>query len=270
MLVNHFIWSESLFVLLSLIYIKALIVYVQGEEKKYLWIIIVVGIFLCLQRYVGVFFVIAGVIILWKYAFRRSFLPPFILGSLQVLPMVLWCLYNFISYTTFMNKEFRFPTDSISYFGSFTQVLTSWFIPDELNKWLAFLLFVLLFGFLLNHFLQMNTAGKRIDLVIIGSFFLFYFILSLVGSFITSEEIEDRKMAIVYIPGILFIFGLLDHYIFSLQNRKLKTGIYYLCLLWTLYPISRTLYNSHAWHHQQTGFPETQPVEAVFKKILKL
>lgn len=267
-LVNHFIWSESLFVLLSLLYIKALIVYVKGLKKKYLWIIMGVGMLLCLQRYVGVFFVVAGVVILWKYAFGKSFLSPFILGGLQVLPVAIWCIYNYVSYATFMNKEMKFPREPFTYAGNFSQVFTSWLIPDEISQWLALFLFILLLGFLLNHFIQTNMASERKDLVIIGSIFFFYLILSLAGSFITSEEVEDRKFAIVYITGILFIFGLLDQYILCLQNRKFKIVIYALCLLWTVYPISRTLYNTYRWHHQQTGLPQTQPVENSFAKMI--
>jgi hypothetical protein len=271
-LVNHFVWSESLFILLTLVYIKVLIQYVQRLEKRYLWTLIAIGIFLCLQRYVGVFFVVANVFVLWRYAFNRSFLPSLCIGALQVSPMTLWCIYNFISYSTFMNKELKFPSEPLAYIGRFSQLLTSWFLPDELNQWFALLLFILLLLFLLNRFLKENgpkTGMHRIDLIVTGSIFFLYMILSLVGSFITTEEIEDRKLAIVYIPGILLIFCLLDGYAASEARKPNKKWLLYICFIWMLYPISRTCYNSYRWHHQQAGLPASQPVETEFTQFLQ-
>jgi hypothetical protein len=271
LLVNHFVWSESFFVLLVVLQIHLFIRYTSQPDKCGWVLLIINGMLLCLQRQVGVLFVAGGACILLiypqMYSFQKKCLSSVLYSLLSVIPLLLWWKRNYQLRGLLMN-DYRDTVWLIplpEHLSVYQDIFTSWFLPDEIVIWIRIALVLGGIVVLSVAYIRMMKSKllQQESMLILTILFLSYFLLLFVVSFTVAEPIDDRKLAPVYIPGMLLIFRLVDVCISSWPIKK-KRWIIYACLLWAIYPISRGVYNAYAWHHVPRQAGSAQPVEDGF------
>lgn len=293
-LVNHFIWSESLFCLLVVVQFCLLIGYLTTNQSLVWYALLINGMLLCLHRHVGVFFIVGTVSVLWMYP-KNTRLPVrirqgFVCGFISLIPLLMWWLRNYKIKGQMLNdySETLFVIPFFEHFLAYHQVFTAWFLPGELAVWLRILLIYACIGWLVSRYftkLQHKVTSFRADFTnekflpasfsedekqkVLLVFFLSYFILTYAASFTVNEFLDDRILAPVYIPGMWLFFSMLSNYVLVLQNKLLKKLLIAACLLWTMYPVARTLYNVYNWHHQPVSIPASQPIEKEMRHIYK-
>lgn len=142
-LVNHFVWSESFFVLLVIIQTHLFINYAKRPGAFACILLVITGIMLCMQRQVGAFFIAGGACILLLYPQNTPLLKRVIASLLYVLlaaviPLMLWWIRNYHLQGLIMNdyRDSLFITPMIKHWTGYNHIFTSWFLPDEMNLWL--------------------------------------------------------------------------------------------------------------------------------------
>ncbi|MDO1447785.1 hypothetical protein Q0590_16050 [Rhodocytophaga aerolata] len=275
-LVNHFIWSESFFSILVVLQLQLFICYLQKPSWQLYMLLVISGLLLCVQRQVGAFFVAGGACILCIYPSSIPFSKKLIISLCYallaaVLPLLLWWIRNYQLRGLLMNdyRDTLFLTSFFSHLGIYHDIVTSWLLPDELPIWLrVLLLYGLLFFLAFIYVYYRKSITHQPVVAVLSILFWSYFVLLFLISFIVTEQIDDRKLAPIYVPGMLLLFSLVDVYSRNKQPGRTHWVIY-ICLLWTIYPVTRALYNVHAWH--QTAMPAElpQPVEESFKDNLR-
>jgi hypothetical protein len=275
-LVNHFVWSESFFVFLIVLQIHLLGSYTQ-KPIKFLWVLLVLnGLLLCMQRQVGAFFVAGGACVLLlypdSYSLQKRAAASLLYALLAALvPLLVWWLRNYQLSGLIMNdyRDSLFLNSLFSHTWLYHDIITSWLLPDEVALWIRISVFygiILLLFLVYSHF--RTAISHQPTIIILGFLFWSYFLLLFLISYVVTEQIDDRKLAPVYIPGMLLLFGLFDVLI---RNKPYitKKWLLYGCLIWTVYPVSRALYNVHHWHQTATPTQLPQPVEEAFREKLR-
>jgi hypothetical protein len=280
LVVNHFVWSESLFCLLTVIQLGLLIQYINHPRPLSLIDLMLVGMLLCLQRHVGIFFIIGTSLAIWLYPaevpLMKRLQRGLIYGVVSLIPLLLWWARNYMVKGQIMNdySETIFSVGIMEHFIAFHQVLTAWFLPNKLPILLRIALFYAIVVWLAVFFVRNLTgyskasktdvseqiANARI-MGVLAIFFLSYFLLTYAASFTVNEYIDDRILVAAYVPGMLLFFGLLNQYLLINPATSINKYLLYICVLWTLYPIARTLSYVYLWHSQPVYLPVSQPVE---------
>jgi 4-amino-4-deoxy-L-arabinose transferase-like glycosyltransferase len=276
-LVNHFVWSESFFTLLVVLHILLFIQYTE-QPGKVEWILLVItGIMLCMQRQVGAFFIAGGACILLLYP-QSSPLSRRVIASLlyvllaAVVPLMLWWIRNYRLQGLIMNdyRDSLFITPLTEHWTGYNHIFTSLFLPDEMNVWLRIcsLYGIIIFLSLFYSRTRKTWNQQHAVLLILIYSFSSYFVFVFLASLAVGEFIDDRIIAPVYIPGIVLFFSLLDRYLLLMKSQR-KIWVMYACLLWTLYPVMRTMYNVYVWHSTPIQPIFQQPTEEAFKEKLR-
>jgi hypothetical protein len=230
-----------------------------------------------MQRQVGAFFVAGGAYVLLLYPTTFSFRKRAVRSVFYVLlsavcPLLLWWIRNYQLRGLLMNdyRDTLFLTPFFTHWSVYNDIFTSWWLPDEIHLWVRI---SIVYGGLLVFLMAIFRKFRKNTYVlpqpatlILTCLFCSYFILLFMVSFSVAEEIDDRKLAPVYIPGMLLFFSIWDKFI---ESSRRKRWIAYALLLWTVYPIARTVHNVYVWHHRPGQLPETQPVEEQFREKLK-
>jgi hypothetical protein len=280
LVVNHFVWSESLFCLLTVIQLSLLVQYIQQPRPLSLIDLMLAGMLLCLQRHVGIFFIIGTGIAIWLYpaeiSFNKRLQRGVLYGLVSLIPLLLWWARNYLVKGQIMNdySETIFSVGIVEHFLAFHQVLTAWFLPNKLPVLLRIGLLYIIVIWLVIYYIRSRVHSRKnsdtvsndpvyksIIIEIPAVFFISYLLLAYAASFTVNEYIDDRILAPVYVPGMLLFFGLLDQYLLTFPKPHIKKYLVYICLLWTLYPIARSLSYIHLWHSQPVYLPVSQPVE---------
>lgn len=89
--IQAYLWSENLFILLSLVTLYALL-------KAHSWQMVIISALLCslvaLERYIGLMMIATGVI--WILSNTRSWRKAFVCGAIATIPIGLWIARNLI------------------------------------------------------------------------------------------------------------------------------------------------------------------------------
>lgn len=214
LMIGVFLWSELLFLLLLIYFIKAI-------EREDLVTAIIFGFFLCLQRNAGLFFVTAAAIWLWDI--RKSTLLFLlsasgfwvwnILNSKLEQEYFVWTFYNFQVMANSMMKAFA----PLPWFGS-----------------------LLLIGFMyrfLKGEVQLRFWCLSIALYLLGLILLFKL----------HDYDDDRYFAIILPYFTILLFRAVE-IAFEKQTSAVRKVLMILIICWLTYPLARTLKNASQWH----------------------
>lgn len=211
LMIGVFLWSELLFLLLLLLFVRSL-------EKNFVAAVIL-GFFLCLQRNAGIFF-IAGAA-LWYWDLRKSIIL-FVIGSSGV---VAWNVYAGIA-------------GEYDYFASFFHNTSV--IATELMRVIAPVPAVILpvvIGFLI-YFLR-----KDLLLVLMACY-----VAGLVVIFRFEAYDADRYIAVI-VPFFLISAFRAFEIVVEKQTSGVQKMLMIVVVCWLLYPFSRTVKNAVQWHN---------------------
>jgi hypothetical protein len=218
LMIGVFLWSELLFLLLLIYFIKAI-------EKDHFIAAIILGFFLCLQRNAGLYFVIAAA--LWLWDLKKStllfvlstsgFWAWNILNSKLEQEYLVWSLYNFQVMSGAMVKAFA-P------------------IP-----WIVFLLIVCVMVWLLKGDFKSNPAIR------LWTFSIVAYLGGLIVLFKLHGYDADRYAAII-LPYFSILFFRSVEIAASKQTSAVRKVLMVLIICWLAYPLSRTVKNAIQWH----------------------
>ncbi len=252
----HFVWSEGVFIFLSVILFYFLLKYLENKKNKNFLYLILFSALISADRQAAIFFIPGVAICLLVLSGKingRVICNLILFYFLASLPALLWVIRNkFVSGEVMPNYEISSQTSFYNHFLWHHDILTSWFVPDEIPVYLrmiCFYLIALLSIFFYFKKIKNELLSKKIFIsgfIIFTSYYLLTFLFcSRVGHPFFDEE---RILSIVYIFGMLSVFLFLDS-IFLIIPFKKQQLILITLALWMSYPIVRTIYNVNFWHN---------------------
>lgn len=93
------LWSETLFILLSLLFLRQLRLYLAAGHRKHLWICALLAGVSCVVRYAGITLVGTGLLMILCMRLpdlRKKTIHFFVFASVSLLPLLLNLLHNFL------------------------------------------------------------------------------------------------------------------------------------------------------------------------------
>jgi hypothetical protein len=243
LLCANFVWSESVFIALSAIFLWYLSAVIQQPNISHFTASIISANLLCMQRNAGVFFVAAAVLVLafyWRNQQRKQ---------------IIWLAGCFVAFFGWQLRNVFFLEGihdvrnnvlAVSYIESIYFMfysLSDWLMPIFLPNIGKVIFAILLLGYLAKIFLPTfrSCVFEKILLSIVLIYMLSMSILRL-----NPEEETDRYMAVVFPVAWLLLLRLL-----SAENWSKKYLIYGLLAWPLLYGTARSFKNAHFWHQNR-------------------
>ena len=210
-MIGVFLWSELLFLLLLLLFARAL-------EKNFI-VAVILGFLLCLQRNAGLFFVIGAA--LWYWDARKSIIL-FVIAASGVVAWNLYAgIYNEYGYFMSLSNNTRVVSNELM------RVIAP--APGFiLIVFTAFLIFVL---------------KKNLYLILIGCY-----LVGLVSIFRFESYDADRYVAVIVPFFLVCSFRGLEILLLK-QTSSVRKVLMIAAVCWLVYPFSRTVKNAVQWHN---------------------
>ncbi len=263
--VSKYIWSEPLFILLTLLFMISLDNYIYKSSLKFLIEASVFASLACLTRYIGITAVITGCILLLiqNKKFINKLVETLIFGLISSAPTVLWIIRNYLLSNTLAGE--RVPTkNTFSENIDITfKTIASWFAP----YYSYFTLYIMLgLCVVISIIIIIRNFHKNIGQIAVGENkayrILIPFIFSLVyisyligsASLIDFDNINNRLLVPVYAPITIMMFftlnDILAYYSYYKVRNIIKTSIFIIIYItWLLYPSSE-IYTSIRYSYE--------------------
>lgn len=249
--VSTFIWSETLFIFFTILFLILIEKYVemtleeQGQKivsLKYLIFASIVAALACLTRYIGITVIIAGVIILLlqKKKFINKLLEIVLFGTIAATPTIIWVVRNYILTETLTGGRFPSTTSINENTGLFFKTIALWITSADSQTMAYFILGIFIFISLIIIFTKKNhLTSKIIALLIFLIIYSAYLLFS--ASSVSFDGINNRLISPIYpVLVLLIIFNLAS--IASKENARMFSKVFYnivmviLFLSWIIYP----------------------------------
>jgi hypothetical protein len=247
--VSNYVWSELLFVFLTILLVlhwpKILASEATPLDHALMALLIILA---TLQRFAG--YSLVPIIMLSVLLFRpgdtwikRTRLA--VQYALTGIPMFLWLMYGQIVY---YNRQARGEVvDKIlDNLIRMPGLLTEWFLPPELQNRLIYILFslilgIVLFGIIVNYYRLYRNLSVYPDLrsyPVLIAFYVVTFLLGLLVAFISARApIDIRHMSPVHVFVVLLVFYVIDLFLQRTTRQAIKTTVLVFMMIWTIYPI---------------------------------
>jgi hypothetical protein len=219
------LWSETLFILISLFFILAAKKYLDQSSLSSLILLACVAAIGFSVRYVGIVFVLSGCLLILfhpQLKFKQKLLHGLLMGftgaSLALFNLARNAMVSG-TYTGVRQKATRGFWENLYDIGG---VISYWFPIAETWQQIAFalILIFLLITFLLVAYHCIQAQYYHRYSTIIALFFLVYVLFMLIIASISRfETLSSRLLSPVYIPIILLLAFLFDR----LMTGKIKT-----------------------------------------------
>lgn len=251
--VSKYIWSEPLFILLTLLFMISLDNYIYKSSLRFLVEASVFAGLACLTRYIGITAVITGCILLLiqNKKFVNKLLETLIFGFISSIPTTLWIIRNYLLSNTLTGE--RIPTKNIfsENINITFKTIASWFAPyysySTLVIMLGLFIFISVIIIIKNFHKNIGQVevgeNKAYRLLILLIFSLVYTgYLTISASLIAFDSINNRLLVPVYVPITILIFLTLNDMLAydNYKVRKVLTTclLFILFTIWLLYPLS--------------------------------
>ena len=271
----NFLWSEPLFITLLVFKILLFLRFQMTSRPIYLYGLAALGVLLCLQRYAGLFLIPAFALALFdfKKPNRTSLLRGLFYGLISVLPTLIWIGLHYqqkgTGFSAFATNLFTsfFPNLFRSYYQD---IFFSWFIPSKLVFQLGqfYLLAVLII--LVVVWTKTNLRLTRGQFFLLTISITYYLFLLLIDYSPVNDKVKDfsylsdleRYLAVLYIPILSLLFSVIDQKIDQVRAFQ-RQVLFAVLIIWSLYPITRTIKNSIDWKNYPTPV-KVDPVSVAF------
>jgi hypothetical protein len=270
-------WSETLFISLMLLYFIFSESYLAKGDKKSLLVLSVSVALMCLTRYIGVIFIITGIVSV--LFIRQDNLPVKIKHSLtfvfvSAFPVIVWLIRNYHLSGTLMGSRapsiFTLPQNLAFTFNT----ILSWYFPITMTQHIVVLiLFIAVIVFSSSLAVKKNYAEIKsvlTDKVLFLISIIAYAGFLLVSSTSTAyDQINNRLLSPIYIPLTLLLISFASLIIRSitqkwLSHKWVKILPSLMVGVWLVYPalvtnylITREMtqgsgYSGMIWRNSQT------------------
>jgi len=269
--------SELLFIYFVLLYLIFSEAYLAKSNTTSLLLLSLSVTFACLSRYIGVIFILTGVVSILLFRrgsprVRSRHLLLFV--SISALPIGMWVIRNYLLSGTLLGPR---PSSiyTLSQNLTFTfNTFLSWYIPGRISGHRSMLMLLsVTIGFLAGLSTRGNWSKVRTLLSEIGPLLLpiiAYVGFLLVSSTTTAhDKIGNRLLSPVFVPITLLFLLLVSKILTSLTERRLSQKRVSILLavtivMWLVYPARATMslitnamsqgqgYSSKIWRNSQT------------------
>ncbi len=270
-------WSEPLFICFVLLYLILSKSYLAKADTTSLLLLSLSVALACLTRYIGVIFILTGVVSV--LLFRRDsprvkFKHLFLFILISALPIGIWVIRNyFLSGTLFGPRAASIYTLSQNSTFAFNTFL-SWYIPGRISEHRSILMLLsATIGFLAGLSIRGNWSKVRTVLLEIGPLLLF--IIAYVGFLLVSstttnyDQIGNRLLSPVFVSITLLLLLSASKILTSLTEQRLSQKRANILLavaiaLWLVCPARATMssitnamsqgqgYSGKSWRNSQT------------------
>jgi hypothetical protein len=219
LLIGVFLWSELLFLLLLIYFIKAI-----GKDQFI--VAVILGFFLCLQRNAGLYFVAAAA--LWLWDIKRST----ILFLFSTSGFWIWNILN-----SKLEQEYLVWT-----FDNFHLMASS--LGRAYTPILPGIIFIILSA---SAIFVLRTEIKNNPTVRLWIFSIVAYLGGLTVLFKLHGYDDDRYAAIILPYFSILVFRVLE-IIVSKQTSTVRILLMVVMVCWLAYPLTRTVKNAIQWH----------------------
>ena len=253
--VATFVWSEPLFVLLTLLFLHALDRHLAAPRARSLLLVAILAALASVQRYAGAVLIVAGALTLALLAFkvplRCRLRDAGVFAAVAALPLVLWLAHNYARTGTLTGK--RAPSTQSLHVSirAVYDLTVSWLTPE---RWgISYQAAGLIVGLVLVlGLIRLVRRERRAALPTLAGLRALPLALfaALYGAFVVSsaslvrfDPIDERLLAPLYVPTVGLAFAALNWLVGQLRarpwGRAPALGLTALAALWLLYPLDR-------------------------------
>jgi len=273
--------SEPIFILLCNLFFLATVAYIKKPSTAKLLVLASIASLACLQRYIGVALLIAGIIVFILFLpkppkMQRTTLVTNLVFFTFVsgFPILIWTSSLFFSQKSIVFRRAADPVMLLSGVQYALHTLTGWFVSllalpvfKAISIWLIFSLLVIAVRGII---FSLTTETKQrlfitgiIPLVLVGMFTIL-----LLGIMIyeqgSIEPIDDRLLSPIYVPVMIFVlvglnkmlkqFKFMTYPIGKLTHMRLRLTFITVCTIWLLsYPIDKAIAYTQQIHAEGSG-----------------
>lgn len=230
------LWSETLFILLVVLFLLSWKKYVYLHRQKWLVVCGLIAAFSCITRYAGITLVVTGNLLLVfdvKLAIRQKVKQLVIFNFIGLLLLASNLFQNALLGNNLTGNRQKSVVSLMEILHHFGTVLNSWLtLPAGLaERYASFTGIFFLTGFILLFFRRFFRSGFFKSENIAVGFFLVYVSFIIISSAITRyETINNRLLAPAFIP---FLLGGSSWLVAFFHQHK-KPNLHYLNILFLL------------------------------------
>ncbi len=249
LLISTFLWSELIFLFLTVLFIHQLLQ--KPVSALSFYIAIGLGFLLCLQRNAGFFIVTGGAIWTWvsEIQSNKKYLNALLLLTGGTSGGLVWNIYV---WTSFPHHHIGLSNELFQYAYHNLQVLlaatVNLVLPVPVFTILIFTILALLIVLVLKNELR-SKAPIQLLLLLSATYFLFFGLVLTIN--ITGSKIDigegDRFISVIS-PFLHMLIFKSTEVICAKFNPKFRLVVYIVICCWMSYPIVRTVRNAHQWH----------------------
>lgn len=228
--VSAMVWTEPLFILLSISAIFYLFRFLDKRRWPDLFLLSIATALCCIQRYIGVSYLFAGLGIIFfasAIPFKQRLKYIIIFCLISLLPLLVWVARDYVLTNTLFGIRYFLPYSLVYNVNRAFDAFTVWFLPGGTyflikGAVVISILFLAIAGFLVR-FKRRENTGNRLDPVIFaGVYLLFYvlFLLVLVPKFSFGKE--ERSLSPIFVPFILLVLAGLEGFLDILAGFKIS------------------------------------------------
>lgn len=217
------LWSETLFILLTIIFIAVFSRYLRKRTTASLLICAGIAAIACITRYAGVTIIGTGLMVLVfdrSLELRKKILHCLIFGSVSVSLLIANLIRNTMitgSLTGPREKGILYLSDNIVFFGR----VICWWLPVDSDlarvvSGIAIVIFIIISAmFLLRSWFKKNYAGAENTF---AAFFIVYTVFIIAISTLSHfEQINNRFVSPVFVPMMIALTAWIPRTLRSLK-----------------------------------------------------
>ncbi|MEX8548097.1 MAG: hypothetical protein V5804_10900 [Mucilaginibacter sp.] len=222
------LWSETLFILLVMLFLLTWKKYVQLHRQKWLMVCALIAAVSCITRYAGITLVLTGSLLLvfdLKLVLRQKIKHFLIFNCISVSLLAANLFRNALLGNNLTGNRQKSIVSLMEILHHFGATLSSWLtVPDNLvDRYASFTSIFFLSGFVLLFCWRFFRSGFRKSENIAVGFFLVYTSFIIISSAITRyETINNRLLAPAFIPFLLGASSWLFGFFHRHKNQKLR------------------------------------------------
>lgn len=264
--VSIWMWSEILFITITLLFFRCLDSYLEKASFIHLISLVIITSLAILTRYIGIVILLTTTISIFFFnneRIKKNIILILTYSVLSSLPVVIWLIRNYlISGTLFGRRGSTRNSFFPNLYVSIEKIL-EWFISDALVSIKLFGLFLIITTFIclvLILFKKINYKNILINFnsrkfVFVSLFISIYLITIVILSSLKSfDPIGSRLLSPIYLP-VTFLLLLITKSIYNHINRmRYKVLLFALLMLSLSYPVLTTFQTAVAHYNYGSGY----------------
>lgn len=234
--ISMFVWTEPVFVFLTLLFIFEMSKFLEDGKNSSLALAGTCAALGCLTRYIGVTLILTGlavILIKQKKPFKQTLFDAFLFALISAIPAGIWLIRNYFVSGTLVGE--RFPSKYSFLQNIYYTLLTinTWVFTNNMptNIGIGMLLFLLIIIFVLYRKKVPDCRAHNLKIAPLKYFILIYTSFLITAASLTSFDIiYNRLLSPIYIPLILIIFIFFDN--IAINSKRVLSVILSMGCIW--------------------------------------